>query len=67
MSENKSKGNNKNKIFYEGKRQKPSPLHVSLDNADTVIEGGPSGDSASTTNNLEVGAPSGLILAGWVF
>ena len=25
----------------EGESQKPSPVHVSLDNADTVIEGGP--------------------------
>src|SRR5208283_604816 len=32
---------NKGKIFHEGKRQKPSLVVVSLDNADTVIEGGP--------------------------
>src|SRR3974390_1841860 len=31
----------KAKTLYEGKRQKPSPLYVSLDNADTVIDGGP--------------------------
>src|SRR3974390_1282297 len=41
----------KAKTLYEGKRQKPSQVYVSLDNADTVIEG----------------APSGLRLAGWVF
>ena len=31
----------KAKTLYEGKRQKPSQVYVSLDNADTVIEGGP--------------------------
>src|SRR3974377_825017 len=30
----------KAKTLYEGKRQKPSQVYVSLDNADTVIEGG---------------------------
>src|SRR3974390_1686557 len=34
----------KAKTLYEGKRQKPSQVYVSLDNADTVIEGGPPGD-----------------------
>src|SRR3974390_16738 len=32
----------KAKTLHEGKRQKPSQVYVSLDNADTVIEGGPS-------------------------
>ena len=31
----------KAKTLYEGKRQKPSQVYVSLDNADTVIEGAP--------------------------
>src|SRR3974390_2456819 len=31
----------KAKTLYEGKRQKPSHVYVSLDNADTVIEGAP--------------------------
>ncbi len=39
MSEDK--GTEKAKTLYEGKSRKPSPLYVSLDNADTVIEGGP--------------------------
>jgi len=41
MSKDKSKGEEKTRTFYEGKRQNPSPLYVSLDNADTVIEGAP--------------------------
>ena len=40
MSKRREERKDKNKILYEGKRQKPSPLYVSLDNADTVIEGG---------------------------
>ncbi len=35
----KNKGNTKK--LYEGKSQNPSMLYVSLDIADTVIEGGP--------------------------
>src|SRR3974390_200622 len=31
----------KAKTLHEGKRQKPSQVYVSLDNADTVIDGGP--------------------------
>src|SRR3974390_1934042 len=31
----------KAKTLYEGKRQKPSQVYVSLDNADTVIDGDP--------------------------
>src|SRR3974390_1364112 len=31
----------KAKTLYEGKRQKPSQVYVSLDNADTVIGGAP--------------------------
>jgi hypothetical protein len=31
----------KSKSFHEEKSQNPSGLEVSLDNADTVIEGGP--------------------------
>jgi hypothetical protein len=38
----KSNGNRKSKILHEGKSQNPSPVEVSLDNADTVIEGAPS-------------------------
>jgi hypothetical protein len=38
MSKNKSNSNSK--IAKKGK-SKPSSLYVSLDNADTVIEGGP--------------------------
>ena len=45
MSKNKSNGNSnsnsKTKTFYEGKSQNLRTVHVSLDNADTVIEGGP--------------------------
>jgi hypothetical protein len=44
MSERTSQnnGNNKSKNPYEGTRQNLSLLYVSLDNADTVIEGAPS-------------------------
>jgi len=40
----KGKGNTKSntKTFHERKSQNLSPVHVSLDNADTVIEGAPS-------------------------
>jgi hypothetical protein len=36
-----SESNRNPKTFHEGKIKNPSPVHVSLDNADTVIEGGP--------------------------
>ena len=42
MSKDEKQDGNKSKNFYEGKRQKPSKPYVSLDNADTVIEGAPS-------------------------
>jgi hypothetical protein len=42
MSERIEAREGKTKSFYEGKRQKPSQRYVSLDNADTVIEGAPS-------------------------
>jgi len=35
-----SESNRNPKTFHEGKIKNPSPVHVSLDNADTVIEGG---------------------------
>src|SRR3974377_1964567 len=38
----RSKTRTQLKTLYEGKRQKPSQVYVSLDNADTVIEGAPS-------------------------
>ncbi len=47
MSKSKSKSNSKSnrksntKTFHERESQNLSPVHVSLDNADTVIEGGP--------------------------
>src|SRR3974377_1163406 len=50
----------KAKTLYEGKRQKPSQVNVSLDNADTVIEGGPPGAIHSSIN-LEMGGP----FKGW--
>ena len=37
----KSNSNSNPKTFHEGKIKNSSPVHVSLDNADTVIEGGP--------------------------
>ena len=37
----KAEARTKAKTLYEGKRQKPSQVYVSLDNADTVIEGAP--------------------------
>ncbi len=40
MSE-RQKQQPKQKLFHEGKNKKPSTGQVSLDNADTVIEGGP--------------------------
>jgi hypothetical protein len=40
-SNTKRKSNTKTKTFHEGKTQNPSPVDVSLDNADTVIEGAP--------------------------
>jgi hypothetical protein len=36
-----TKSNSNTKTFYEEERQNPSRVHVSLDNADTVIEGAP--------------------------
>ena len=36
-----SKGKSNTKTFHERKSQNLSPVHVSLDNADTVIEGAP--------------------------
>jgi len=39
MSKSNTKSNTK--TFHEGKNQNPSLVHVSLDNADTVIEGCP--------------------------
>jgi len=41
MSKIKSKGNSNSKTFHEEESQNPSPAEVSLDNADTVIQGGP--------------------------
>jgi len=40
---NNTKSNTKSntKTFHEEKSQNPSQVHVSLDNADTVIEGAP--------------------------
>ncbi len=42
-SKSNSKSNRKSntKTFHERESQNLSPVHVSLDNADTVIEGGP--------------------------
>ena len=40
-SNTKSNSNTKTKTFHEEESQNPSRVHVSLDNADTVIEGGP--------------------------
>jgi hypothetical protein len=40
MSE-KQKQQQKQKLSHEGKNKTPSAEQVSLDNADTVIEGGP--------------------------
>jgi hypothetical protein len=37
----KTNSNIKSKTFYERENPKPFTAHVSLDNADTVIEGGP--------------------------
>jgi hypothetical protein len=44
MSKSKSSTKNKSntKTFHERKNQNLSPVEVSLDNADTVIEGAPS-------------------------
>ena len=64
--ERKTTATAKAKTFYEGKRQKPSPLYVSLDNADTVIEGGPAGARIHEEMS-KLGAPSCLPLAGWGF
>ena len=50
-----SNGNSKSNTSTKGK-SKPSTLYVSLDNADTVIEGGPAFDLAGPTKTK--GAPS---------
>jgi len=42
MSTNNSKNNCNPKTFHERKSQNLSLVHVSLDNTDSVIEGGPS-------------------------
>jgi hypothetical protein len=41
VDEQKAKATTKTKTSHEGKNKKPSTVQVSLDNADTVIEGGP--------------------------
>jgi hypothetical protein len=41
MSKSNIKSNSKTKTFHEEESQNLSRVHVSLDNADTVIEGGP--------------------------
>jgi len=41
MSEIKSNGNSKSQTLHEEESQNPSGAEVSLDNADTVIEGAP--------------------------
>jgi len=55
-----TKSNSNTKTFHEEGSQNPSRVHVSLDNADTVIEGGPAYRFPLT---LE-GAPSKLRLGG---
>ncbi len=42
QSNTNTKNNRNTKTFHERKSQNLSLVHVSLDNADTVIEGGPS-------------------------
>jgi hypothetical protein len=46
-------GNNKIKSFHEEKSQNPSRVEVSLDNADTVIEGGPLKPGFGLSGNFE--------------
>ena len=41
MSKGKSNTKSNTKTFHEEESQNPSQVHVSLDNADTVIEGAP--------------------------
>lgn len=41
MSKRNTKSNTKTKTFYEEESQNLSPVHVSVDNADTVIEVAP--------------------------
>ena len=48
----------KAKTLYEGKRQKPSQVYVSLDNADTVIDGWPTLSRCDKRSRSKLGCPT---------
>src|SRR5437660_3103470 len=59
-----TKSNSNTKTFHEEESQNLSRVHVSLDNADTVIEGGPALTISVCAIPTE-GAPSLRSLQGW--